>query len=247
MKKLILYALSIVLLTIVFSCARTTTTTQHFSLKGPGEFDSLITDALFIVNENQDTEVETEKRFPGFNPSITDKEKGWTVYSENTHFKLLYHPVDEDWLTSAWYYYIYNSNDEVAEEGGYSFYGKQLFVEQIDNNIIKIRSWTGIGPATRWSRYYSVTRDVFSSCYLDTYDEYCDLVVFPSTHKTVIVRDMFDEQLFYVELSTFSQPLAEFPAPIYDAKFVNDGKSIEVSYFTANKDILRFTEIIDLP
>jgi len=105
-------------------------------------------------------------------------------------------------------------------------------------------SWIGIGPGTAWSRYYSEEKDCFSPVLWDVFDVRNSLVVCQSAHQTIVVSDMFNEKAFHKECSTFTQPLADTPAPFLGAKFTPDGKAVAVTYFTANEDLPEYTETI---
>ncbi|MDR0890003.1 MAG: hypothetical protein LBM28_05080 [Oscillospiraceae bacterium] len=184
----------------------------------------------------------SQKDMPGFDSAVTGQGEGWEKSSEGKNFALWHHPGE-----GTYYYRIFDSEGNIREEGGYSFSKKQLFVEQISDSIVRIRSWTGVAPGTQWCRYYSASRDAFSPVIWGVFDEFDELVVYQSTHRTLIVRNLFDEQTAQKEISTFSQPPAEIPAPFQNAQFSEDGKSVDVTYLVGEPENLReITERIAL-
>ena len=253
MKKAMVAVLLIISLVASVSCSNEVITAQEDSLADSfvdnpidSTSDPVIdptTDSL--KNPNSEDKEDTKSELPvGFDQSIKHEGEGWELLSEGENYQLFHKAKISEY--QYYYYYIYDKNHDVAEEGGFGRGGRTLTLTQISSNVVRMESWIGIGPATRWRRYYSVSLDRFSNIYWDVYDEYGEVIVHQSNHKTLIVRDMFEDEVYFVELSMFSKPFADNPAPFLGAKFLNDGKSLEVLYMTADKENFKFTEIVDI-
>ena len=61
-----------------------------------------------------------------------------------------------------------------------------------------------------------------------------------------MIRDIFDVNKYYCEISSFEYPLSIVAEAITNIKFVNDGTSVEISYLSG-ENYLEIKETVDLP
>jgi len=156
------------------------------------------------------------------------------VVEEAKHYEILKKGFD-------YYYYIYDDNRAIVYMSGFDF--KMPKVTMVNDDIIKFRTQVGTGIGTSTTFYYNSKRDVLSRWFNSVYDETDEVVVF-SYYKKLIVRDIFDKTIYYREFTEFNN-ISDITEPFITVEFTNDGKSMEVTYFTG-EDYQEFTEIVDL-
>ena len=146
-------------------------------------------------------------------------------------------------------YRLYDVNHEIVDESEIPRHN-QMKIVMTSPYIVRIRTSAGTGIAARSTRYYSVTRDVLSRWFHSVYDESDELVVYSEGTKLVI-RNIFDKTAYYREIIEFNHPVSDSTVePFIDVKFINNGDSIEVTYWTGERDdpvgFKEVTEIIKL-
>ena len=164
-----------------------------------------------------------------------DDIKNAETIKENEYYKIIY----SDFM---YYYYIFDEYHNVVKSGGPL--NREPHISMVNNHLIKFTLQSGTGIGTLWGYYYDAKADVFSRIFQSIYDQWDSKVAYGDVKK-VIVRDMFDKNEYYQEISLFKKPFSEVAEPITNVKFVNDGNSIEVSYLTGS-DYKEVTEIIKL-
>jgi len=141
-----------------------------------------------------------------------------------------------------YYYYIYNKNHEVVKSDGPN--NKQPKFSMVNYNLVKYTIQAGTGIGTLWGYYYDVENNMFSEVFECIYDQYDNKVAYGTLGK-VIVRDIFDVNEFYQEISTFRDPFAKSYMPIQNATFNEDGSTIKVFYLTGS-DFKQVEEIFEV-
>ena len=139
------------------------------------------------------------------------------------------------------YYYIFNEDRDVVKYDGPL--NKQPRIS-IEDDLVKFTLQAGTGLGTQWGFYYDIKSDTFSQIFQCIYDQCAGKVAYGGMNK-VIVRDIFDEVQYYREISSFKEPFSPTVEPIASVKFVNEGKSIEVTYL-AGDNYKETVEIINL-
>ncbi len=166
---------------------------------------------------------------------ISENIKNSETINETEYYKVIY----SDFM---YYYYIFDENhDVVMSEGPLN---KQPDISTVNDNLIKITLQAGTGIGTQWGFFYDIKADVFSRRFQCIYDQWNGKVAYGDLEK-VIVRDIFDKTLYYQEISSFKEPFSKVAEPITNARFVNDGTGIEVSYLTGT-DYKEVVEMIEL-
>lgn len=152
--------------------------------------------------------------------------------------------------SGIYYYYIYdNSNNLVRSGGPYDSHRNPPEFEYINDNLLRVLYVGGTGILTRVSYYYDVSRNIFSKAFTGVYDQYGGYVVYPDEScKSLVIRDMFDDEGYSFEITSFEYPFGTFVEPLIDAKFINNGKSLEITYLTGEQNIeVKEIKEINLP
>lgn len=147
-----------------------------------------------------------------------------TVVEESDNYKI----VSSDYL---YYYYILDDGEIVKAEGPIT---KQPKITMPEETLVKVVLQGGTGIGTQYGYYYDTTHNTFSQIIPCIRDENKGRVVYTESRK-VIVKDIFDEQGYYFEISDFSNPFSTVVTPITNAELANDNSSVTVSYLTGDK------------
>lgn len=144
---------------------------------------------------------------------------------------------------NLYYYEIYDENGDVVKKS--DKYPKPPKLSMPNKHLIKCTYQTGTGISTQWGFYYDVKKDVFSKTFIGgLYDDYEDKIIYREKDK-LIVRNIFDKTDYYDEISSFKYPFAKTVEPFINAKFLDKGSKVEVTYLTG-ENYAEVTEIIDL-
>lgn len=139
---------------------------------------------------------------------------------------------------SLYYCYFYDQNHNVVKiEGPFS---KIPHVLNIDDVIVKFTLQAGTGIGTQWGYFYDTRTGSFSDIFQSIFDQYNGKVAY-ANGSTVFVRDIFDETVYYKEISEFSSPLSEVVEPFCEIRFVENGSYIEITYLSG-ADYKKITE-----
>lgn len=183
-----------------------------------------ITVFIFLCRKNEETNYY----------DIIENLKNTKITEETDYYQVVY----SDYL---YYYCIFNSEHQVVKYDGPLNKKPHLSVV---NNMVKFTLQAGTGIGTQWGYYYDINKGIFSEVFSSIYDENKELVVYSDVNK-VIIRNIFDKKIYYKEISEFEKTLSNVAEPIIDVKFINDGKSIKITYLSGS-DYQKFTEVIDL-
>lgn len=138
----------------------------------------------------------------------------------------------------------------ITEENGlfsYTIYDKEKNVVRTEENltkepqicmvcddVISVTEQAGTGIATSSTYYYDVENDRFSSIYQGVFDQ-CDDLVMYATYDRVIIRDIFNDNGYYQEISEFRSPFSPVAFPFTEAGFVDDISSVRITYLSGTK------------
>lgn len=158
-------------------------------------------------------------------PTVTGEEETSTdtppvIVEETTYYR-----VTENGGLYGYVVFDKNGNTVRTEEN----LTRQPSFEILDDGFLQIRTQAGTGIATSACVYYDIENDVFSEVFPCVFDEYNGRVVYVTDNK-VIVQDILDKNVFYLEISSFREEFAPVAFPFRDVEFINDGASICVKY-----------------
>lgn len=162
------------------------------------------------------------------NAELVEEDEYYKLYRSNFNF----------------YYYIYDENHNIAKFDGPI--NREPHIEMADEYLVRFTLQTGTGLETQWGYYYDVKAGRFSETFYCIYDQSDGKVLYQGELGKVTVRDIFDDSKYHKAFSSFENPLADNVVnAICDAKFVNEGKSISVTYYTGS-DYEVVTDVIEL-
>lgn len=177
--------------------------------------------------------------------TLINSKAEYAIYNENSPDKKVieeskYHKIIK---YNNLYYYEISDEDGciVKSEGSFNRQPKITFVNEY---LLKVTIQAGTGLSTSWGYYYNFKTDVFSKVFYGIYDEYNEKVAYRATDG-IIIRNIFDENKFYKEISSFKYPLSITTEPFLSISFVNNGHSIEITYLTGD-DFKKTTEQFDV-
>ncbi len=176
--------------------------------------------------------------YPNYNVSTTTTNTN-SVCQNETALKTKYYNLSYE--SGAYHYIIYNDMGNVVEEGSNFRMPK---ISLIDETYVKFTLQTGTGLSTQWGYYYDVHQDKKSEIFTCIYDEYNELTAYGGKNK-VIVQNIFDENIYYKEYSSFKQPFSDVVEPIVNAEFSDDGKYILITYLSGS-NYEKITESIEI-
>lgn len=159
-------------------------------------------------------------------------------------------------IDSGKYYCIYKSNSTQVSYNIYDIGGKVILSEKTDrpikinminDNIVDIEIGMGSGVAVH--KYYGVEQNLFSQDFSFVLSNQNELVAYmevskesPFENRKVIVRNIFDKNLFYKE---FQLDFSKVDTPIIEAKFLKDGSTLKLTYLSG-EDRTQSTTTLDL-
>lgn len=130
-----------------------------------------------------------------------------------------------------YHYYIFDKNHNVVKsEGPTNKYPK---ISMVDEYLLRFTYQAGAGILTRWGYYYDVENNIFSEIFYGIYDQSNGKVAYGKSDR-VVVRDIFDKNKYYQEISSFKEGFSYSVEPITDAEFVNDATSINITYLAGS-------------
>lgn len=166
--------------------------------------------------------------------NIVENLKNAKIIEETEYYQVIY-------SDNLYYYCIFDSERQAVKYDGPLNKKPHL---SLVNNTVKFTLQAGTGRGTQWGYYYDINKGIFSEIFGSIFDENNELVACSDVDK-VIISNIFDKNLYYKEVSKFEKTLSEVAEPIIDVKFINDGKSIKITYLTG-PDYQKLTEIINL-
>ncbi len=132
---------------------------------------------------------------------------------------------------SGYFYCIYDKKHNIVKSDGPLI--KKPNIKLTDDYLVQFTLQTGTGRATQWGYFYDTENDIFSPFFTSIYDQNNGMVIYGEPNK-LIVRDIFDEKMYYKEISAFSRPLSNTADSIIDAKFIENNSIIKISYLTGD-------------
>ena len=188
-----------------------------------------------VHSSNPDPESLSNEDVSQNNPSISSYDFiDANTFEENKYYKILY----SDYL---YFYCIYNEDGEIVKTEGPL--DRQPRISVVDG-LVKVTVQAGTGLGTQCGYYYRINDGMFSQIFQCIYDQWDGRVAYGGMNK-IVVRDIFDEIIYYREIISFSESFSKMVEPITDVRFINDGDSIEVSYLSGD-NYQKVIEIIDL-
>ena len=127
--------------------------------------------------------------------------------------------------------YFYDKNQNVVKcEGPLA---KMPRIESVDETLILFTYQSGTGTGTQWGYFFNPKDAVFSDVFQCIFDYSGSRVAFAKS-DAIIVRDIFDEKCYYKEISVFSNEFSEVAFPFVSAEFIENGDSIQISYYSGD-------------
>lgn len=166
--------------------------------------------------------------------SSNNSNNDYEIIIDEKHYRILYQ-------NEEYHYWLYDENHLVVDSGSNV---RPLYISNINDQVIKITSQSGSGMLTQWGYYYNLQKDVRSRIFHSIHDENNEWTAYVDRNK-IIIRDIFDKTKYYQEINNFKFPLSDTLEAIIDIKFLNDGKSIKVTYISG-EEYNRVEETIDL-
>ena len=147
-----------------------------------------------------------------------------------------YYKIEEIELTKVRYYiYDYNGNVVLSEETD-----RPLNISMLGDNIVDIR--IGMGTGLSLHNYYDVQNNRFSEEYSYVVASSGNLVAYidismeePMLNRVLVVRDIFDKNVFYKSFGLDFSPTIDFP--IESAKFSEGEETLDVVYMSERPPI----------
>ena len=131
-------------------------------------------------------------------------------------------------------YDIYNSDGEIVLSEKTD---RPLEINMINDDIIDIK--IGMGTGITIHKYYDVDENVFSQEFQYVLSNLEQLIAYvdvpkanPLENRKVIVRNIFDKQLFYKE---YELDFSYVDTPVIEAKFSRDGAALHLTYLSGEQ------------
>lgn len=169
-----------------------------------------------------------------YQDTITSIDEDYIIVEENQFYKIMK-------CKDLYYYQIFDINSNVVKmEGPLS---KSPNIVLVDDCLLKFTFQSGTGMGTQWGYYYDVNRNMFSDVYYSIFDENNGNVVY-SNNKKIIIRDIFVQEKYYQEISSFQKPFSNVVFPFITVEFV-EKNCIKVTYLSG-PNCEKVTEFIEL-
>lgn len=175
-------------------------------------------------------------------PDGLSSEYAWNaieIIDESTYYKLIE-------MNHLYYYDIYDANHEIVKSDGPL--NRMPHFSMVDKHIVAFTLQGGTGLSTQWGFFYDTEKDIFSRTFRSIYDVCNEKLIYrdlQNDKNRLVVRGIFDFSSYYEEITLFQYPLSEAAEPIVEAKFVEDGTAVEVTYLTG-ADYEQVTETFEL-
>lgn len=139
---------------------------------------------------------------------------------------------------------IYSIAGERLREDGPM--NKRPTVTEEETNLWSVSLQAGTGVDARWTYYFAPLEGRISQTRYGVFDQRNGLLVrLNGENGSLVVESIFDGEPYW-ELRDFSQPLAATAeAPFTNAAFVDDGRSVKVTYLSG-EDLHEVTEVVPL-
>lgn len=152
--------------------------------------------------------------------SISETEE--VIVEETEYFRITHYDFQ-------YYYSICDKKHRIIKTEGP--FVKKPDITLTEDELLQITIQAGTGIGTQWGYFYDINKNKFSAIFQSIYDENNKKVAYGSLNK-VIVADIFDDNKYYQEFSSFEKPFSSVAVPIIGAEFAEDGNSLEVTYLS---------------
>ena len=137
---------------------------------------------------------------------------------------------------------FYDSDHNVIRtEGPFSREPHVIFVDDI---LIRFTIQAGTGKGTQWGYYYNTETACFSETFQSIFDEDAGIVAYAKGNK-VVVRDIFDKEIYYQEFQDFSYSFSQVVEPFVAVRLDVNAKQIEITYLSG-PNYEKITDIFEL-
>ena len=153
-----------------------------------------------------------------------DDIKNAEIIEENEHYKVVK-------LNFLFYYNIFDENHRIVKSGGPL--SRQPHILMVSDHLVRFTLQAGTGIGTQWGYYYDTKKYMFSNVFYFIFDQ-CNGKVAYGVENKVIVRDIFDETKYFLEITSFKEPFSHAVEPITNVEFTDGGLSVKVSYLTGD-------------
>ena len=184
------------------------------------------------ANTSEDTENDT------VNTESSEKNDATTDTSTNDTNKQ-YYKIENIELTKV-RYYIYDSNGNVVLSDETD---RPLDISMLGDNIVDIR--IGMGTGISIHKYYDVQNNRFSEEYSYVAASSGNLVAYidtsmkdPMTNRVLVVRDIFDKNVFYKSFKLDFSPTVH--DPIESATFTDGEAELKLVYLSERSPVSQF-------
>lgn len=93
----------------------------------------------------------------------------------------------------------------------------------------------GTGIETQWTHFYDIKNDNFSDAFYAVFQVYNGKIAL-AERNAVIVRDIFNEDEFYIRFENFEGISSHATTSIIDVAFVDKGQRVRIVYLDVNFD-----------
>lgn len=139
-------------------------------------------------------------------------------------------------------YCLFDLNHNIVKEEG--SLSKAPHISVNDENIVTVTYQAGTGIGTQWGYFYDAEANTFSQVFHSIFDQYSRSFVYADKDK-LVVRDMFDSEVFYREFTEFDHSFSTVSEPFIEVSFTDNGQQLKVSYYTGD-DYSEATQVFDL-
>ena len=141
------------------------------------------------------------------------------------------------------YHYVIKANDGTILFDETSSRG--FHIEAVDKDLIFLWQQAGTGTLTRGGQFYNLETKEISEHFQGMVD-YCNGVV-SNTGSGQVTLTLLKDPSQVLIIDEFKYPVSSFIENIANAKFVNDGKQIKITYWTGeNENQKQATELFDV-
>ena len=161
--------------------------------------------------------------------------KNAETVAENEHYKVVY-------LDFMYYYYIFDENHNIVKSDG--LLNRHPRILMVSDDLVRFTLQAGTGNGTKWGYYYDTKKNMFSNVFYSIFDQCNGKVAYGGLNK-VVIRDIFDETKYFLEITSFKEPFSYSAEPITNVEFTDGGSNVKVSYLTG-ENYQEISESFDL-
>ena len=160
------------------------------------------------------------------------------IVEETKNYKVI---VSENEKTTEYHYWIFDNSGNIIHE---DIYYKNPNISYLSSDIIQ--KHTGGGNVSQY-QFFNIEKGLISPIYdnpglID--NGKIVYMAFENDQIKLIVRDLFDESIFYKEYECNFSPVAAASSGLITANFINSSE-LQVTYLSG-EDFMEVTEVFDL-